>query len=375
MLASGAVYIPGVKQRIAVRVEDPDQQRWGFQLTARLNSDLVKGQAGEFTPIDTFTQVICEDNGPQPCAPGPQFIEHTSVGTRRGTTGGATFQFDWTPPATNVGKVTFYLAGNAANGNDQSTGDRIYTASMELSPLTPSAPSVTAGGIVNGATGGADPIGANTWVTVYGSNLGVTTRSWTDSDFTNGAMPVSLDGVSVVMTSFGAPRLAYVGYVSPTQVNFVMPSDMTPTTIQVQVRNPAGITTTQNLTVAANAPQLLTVDGKHVWATHSNGKNVDSTAPATPGETLILYGTGLGPTNPAQIPGQIPTDAASLVNPPTVTCGGSSAKVISAGILPGTAGVYQLNVQVPSDAANGDQQVVAQIGTANSVPVMIPVQK
>src|SRR3954449_1562791 len=62
-LPSGPVYIPGVKQRIAVRVEDPDQQRWGFELTARLNSDLTNSQAGDFFPIDNFTQVICDDYG------------------------------------------------------------------------------------------------------------------------------------------------------------------------------------------------------------------------------------------------------------------------------------------------------------------------
>src|ERR1039457_4385686 len=59
LLQSGAVYIPGVKQRVAVQVSDPVQQRWGFELTARLNSDLANGQAGDFTPVDNLTQVIC----------------------------------------------------------------------------------------------------------------------------------------------------------------------------------------------------------------------------------------------------------------------------------------------------------------------------
>src|SRR6266849_9869010 len=61
LLQSGPVYIPGVKQRIAVQVSDPNQQRWGFELTARLNSDLENGQAGDLTPVDNLTQVICED--------------------------------------------------------------------------------------------------------------------------------------------------------------------------------------------------------------------------------------------------------------------------------------------------------------------------
>ena len=117
LLQSGAFYVPGVKQRITVQVADPAQQRWGFELTARLNSDLEKGQAGDLVPVDNMTQVICEDSAPKPCASGPQFITHTSVGTRNGTPNGASFQFDWTPPATNAGPVTLYAAGNAANGN------------------------------------------------------------------------------------------------------------------------------------------------------------------------------------------------------------------------------------------------------------------
>ena len=116
LLQSGPVYIPGVKQRVTVQVSDPAQRRWGFEFTARLNSDLEKGQAGDLNPVDNLTQVICEDNAPKPCASGVTFIEHTSAGTRNGTRGGVTFQFDWTPPAVNAGPVTFYVAGNAANG-------------------------------------------------------------------------------------------------------------------------------------------------------------------------------------------------------------------------------------------------------------------
>src|ERR1700694_1413938 len=95
----------------AVQRADSVKQRWGFELTARLNNDLANGQAGDLTPVDNFTQVICEDTGPKPCSSGPQFIEHTSAGTRNGTKGGATFQFDWTPPSSTAGPVTLYVAG------------------------------------------------------------------------------------------------------------------------------------------------------------------------------------------------------------------------------------------------------------------------
>jgi uncharacterized protein (TIGR03437 family) len=383
LLQSGPVYIPGVKQRVTVQLADPLQQRWGFELTARLNSDLANGQAGDLIPVDNFTQVICEDAAPKPCASGVSFIEHTSAGTRNGTKGGATFQFDWTPPSENVGPVTFYVAGNAANGDGNFTGDLIYTSSVQLDPLVPASPSATVGNIVSAATSVAGPIAPNSWVTIYGSNLGVTTRSWSDSDFTNGGIPFSLDGVSVILTLFGAPRLAYVGYVSPTQVNFLLPSDIIPTTVQVQVRNPAGISAQVPLTVQANAPQLLTVDGKYVSGAHANGGILGKaglvpsapTTPAAPGEPIVLYATGCGPTNPPLIPGQIPTQAASLATLPHVTIGGTDAAVASAGVLPGTAGVYQINVQVPADAANGDQPVVVQLGAFTSASTLITVQR
>jgi hypothetical protein len=45
-----------------------------------------------------------------------------------------TFSFDWICPATNVGTVTFYAAGNAANGNNQTSGDHIYTLQQAVTP-------------------------------------------------------------------------------------------------------------------------------------------------------------------------------------------------------------------------------------------------
>jgi uncharacterized protein (TIGR03437 family) len=375
LLQSGNVYIPGVKQRVTVQVADPNQRRWGFELSARLNSDPEKGQAGDFTPVDQMTQVICEDNAPKPCPSGVLFVTHTAAGTRNGTRNGASFQFDWSPPATNSGPVTFYVAGNAANGDGTNNGDLIYTSSIELAPSIPSAPAITAGSVVGAATLTAGPVSPNSWVTVYGTNLSVTTRSWTDSDFLNGAIPFSLDGVSVLVNLFGAPRLTYVGYVSPTQVNFLLPTDLASTATTVQVRNPAGISTTVPLTVQANAAQLFTSDGKSVLGTHTNGTLVGKSAPAVPGETIAIYATGLGATTPAQIPGMVPVAPAALATLPQVTIGGAPATVSSAGIVPNTAGLYQLNVQVPSTAVNGDLPLVVQVGTNSLASTVLTVQK
>jgi uncharacterized protein (TIGR03437 family) len=271
--------------------------------------------------------------------------------------------------------VTFYVAGNAANGNGASSGDLIYTSSIQLTPAIPTAPTVTAGNVVSAATNAAGPVAPNSWVTIYGSNLGVTTRGWAEGDFVNSAMPFSLDGVSVVVNLFGAPRLTYVGYVSPTQVNFLLPSDLAATDMTVQVRNPAGMSSPIPLTVQAAAGTCFTVDGKSVLAAHPNGSLLGKTSPATPGETIAIYATGLGATNPPLIPGVVPTAPASLVTLPKVTIGGEAANVVAGGIVPGTAGLYQLNVQVPSTAANGDLPLVLTVGTSNAAGMLISVQK
>jgi uncharacterized protein (TIGR03437 family) len=375
LLPGGPFYIPGVKQRVMVQVADPVQKRWGFELSARLNSDLVNSQAGDFIPVDNLTQVICEDNTPKPCATAPLFVTHTSAGTRLGTLKGATFQFDWIPPATNAGPVTLYVAGNAANGDANLTGDLIYTSNLVVTPVTPVAPSLAAAGVVSAATGVAGAVSPNSWVTIYGTNMGATTRGWVDGDFVNGQIPFALDGVSVVLNQFGAPRLAYVGYVSPTQVNFLLPSDLFATATTVQVKNPAGTTTAVPLTVQANAAQLFTADGTNVLATHASGALVGKAAPAAPGETIAIYGTGMGATNPALTPGQVPSDANGLAALPQVTIGGATAPVVSASVVPGTAGVYQVNVQVPSDAVNGSLPLVLKVGTGTSASTALAVQK
>jgi uncharacterized protein (TIGR03437 family) len=376
LLQSGAFYVPGVKQRVTVQVSDTTMQRWGFELSARLNSDLEKGQAGDLVPVDNMTQVICEDSAPKPCVSGPQFITHTSVGTRNGTPNGASFQFDWTPPATNAGPITLYAAGNAANGNGSPTGDQIYTTSVQLTPVVAATPTVTAGNIVSSATGVAGPIAANSWVTIYGTNLCATTRGWADSDFMNGGIPFSLEGVSVILNVNNTPRVAYVGYVSPTQVNFLMPSNAGAGTTTVQVKNLAGTSAAATITVAAGAPQLFTADGKSVLGSHAGGALLGKgSQAAAPGETITLYGTGLGATTPSQIPGVVPTVASPLATLPQVTIDGAPATVSFAGVVPGTAGVYQINVQVPSGAANGDLPVVVQADTGTAATTTLTVQK
>src|SRR5215471_20088731 len=129
---TSASYTLSVKQIIKVTVTHPEAARWGFQLTARLVSDETK-PAGTFTG-DDIVKVLCDDGTAAPCASASQtqFAEHSNA-PRTATGAGFTFNVTWTPPATDVGDVIFYAAGNAADGNGAPTNDRIYTTALRIS--------------------------------------------------------------------------------------------------------------------------------------------------------------------------------------------------------------------------------------------------
>lgn len=114
-------YVPGQTYQIAVTHTNADTSRlrWGFQLTAL---DDANEKAGNLQSLDVLTQVL-DNQGP---GASRQYIEHTSSGTFISQQGGASWTFNWTAPATNVGPVTFYVAGNQANNDGNTSGDYIY---------------------------------------------------------------------------------------------------------------------------------------------------------------------------------------------------------------------------------------------------------
>ncbi|HEY6046398.1 MAG TPA: choice-of-anchor V domain-containing protein [Pyrinomonadaceae bacterium] len=128
-------YIPGQTYQIAVHHfnNDPTRIRWGFQLTA-LDDGAEK--AGNLQSINSLTQVL-NNQGPIPTR---QYIEHTQIGNFSGQQGTVTWTFNWTAPPTDVGRVTFYVAGNQANGDGNTSGDIIHFAFAESQPAAMAAP-------------------------------------------------------------------------------------------------------------------------------------------------------------------------------------------------------------------------------------------
>jgi uncharacterized protein (TIGR03437 family) len=93
-----------------------------------------------------------------------------------------------------------------------------------------------------------------------------------------------------------------------------------------------------------------------------------TTTPAAPGEVIVLWGTGFGPTNPVAPEGVATpsTTAYNTAGPVTVTVGGVPATVYGAALAAGDAGLYQVAIQIPTSLASGDYPVVAKISSAQS---------
>jgi uncharacterized protein (TIGR03437 family) len=237
------------------------------------------------------------------------------------------------------------------------------------------APSIT--GVANGASFQAGFASA-TWVSIFGANLSQTTRPWQDSDFVNGLLPTSLGGVSVVING----RAAYVGYISPTQVNVLAPDDAALGAVQVEVTTAQGKSNSWTAQKQQFAPGFFWMSGgTYAAAQHADYTYVGNpglmagvtTQPAKPGEVILLYGTGFGPTNPLLPSAQLVATPAALANSVQVTIGGVAAPVAYAGLV--EAGLYQFQVTVPN-IPGGDAAVVAQIGEVHTqTEVWITIQQ
>ena len=90
---------------------------------------------------------------------------------------------------------------------------------------------------------------------------------------------------------------------------------------------------------------------------------------AKAGDSISLYGTGFGPTNPPVTPGQPFSGAAPTINPVTISINGVSVTPSFAGLS--GAGLDQMNLTVPAGLGAGDLALVASVGGASTQPAVV----
>jgi uncharacterized protein (TIGR03437 family) len=241
-------------------------------------------------------------------------------------------------------------------------------ASQKLLTLAePALPAINAGGIAPGT------LQAGEWATIYGTNLASGTASWT------GNFPVSLGGTSVTIGG----KAAYLSFVGPGQIDLQVPNVSGSGAVPVVVTTANG-SATANATLAAFSPSFFQLDSKHVAGIilRANGA-YDILGPtgsslgyptvaAKAGDSIALFGTGFGPTNPAIAPGVRFSGAAPTTNAVTLSINNIGVTPTFAGLS--GAGLYQINLTVPSGLGTGDvplQSTVGGVQTATGVVISL----
>jgi uncharacterized protein (TIGR03437 family) len=124
------------------------------------------------------------------------------------------------------------------------------------------------------------------------------------------------------------------------------------------------------------SPGIFTTDGTTAAAFHGVGfAPVTSADPASPGETVVLYATGLGPvsSNPGSgNPAPMTPPLSETNGAPDVTVGGVPAVIRFSGLAPGYVGLYQVNIELPANVPSGNQDVIIQRSTQDAVQASQP---
>ncbi len=240
--------------------------------------------------------------------------------------------------------------GNGFEGTDLQAND-LYATAYYVGPANSATGTVIAE--VANAEGENPTIAPNTWVEIKGAGLAPPgdSRIWQASDFVGGQMPTQLDHVSASVNG----KSAYIYYISPTQVNILTPPDAISGPLQVTVTNNGAASVAFNAQAQALSPSFFVFNGgPYVAAVHTNGTLIGPTTlypgastPAQPGEIVMIYANGFGPTIPSGV----------LSPTPVIKIGGITANVQFAGLV--AAGQYQFNVVIPPALGNGDQAITA----------------
>jgi uncharacterized protein (TIGR03437 family) len=359
-------YQAGTEYTLTVQLSQTGRSKFGFQLTCL---DSAGNLAGTFTITDAAGTTL---SSPQTVAgTSRRYISHTTAAT---TSDQASWSFKWTAPAATTGRVTFYVAGNAANGNFSSSGDLIYTTNTGLDPQAATRAATSTVAASYSTTGLApDSIAA-----VFGDPLATSTMAASATP-----LPTTLAGTTVkVRDSAGTERDAGLFFVSQPQVNYHIPPATVAGTATVTVTSGNGTVSTGNITVANVAPGIFTANASGTGYAAANtvilrngnliydvvatfdtatsqfvGKSINLSQEDV---TLVLYGTGI-------------RKRTGLGNV-AVMIGGTAAPVAFAGQVDGLIGLDQINAIIPrSLAGRGDVDVVVTVDgrVANTIRLKI----
>ena len=315
--------------------------------------------------------------------------------TATGGSGVYTWSASGLPAGLTIASTTGVISGTpsvGANGTsavvisvtDSSGATATQSYSLLVNPGTTTLPVITS---VSTDAGGQTLLTPNTYMSIYGNYFTAVgfTDTWSHS-ITNGNLPTKLDGVSVMIGS----QPAYVEYVSAGQINVLTPNiGLGPLTVTVTTT--AGASNAVTVNSQQYIPELFpwpAAPGQTVGqpvATHldfslavANGTYpATTTVPAAPGEIIVLWGDGFGPTTPAfpfgvAVPTTPTYNTSSNV---TVMLNNAPVPVYSnlATLTATYAGLFQFAITIPASLPNGTYPINTSINGVTSPTLMLTV--
>lgn len=238
-----------------------------------------------------------------------------------------------------------------------------------------SVPEILMTGVVNGASFVSGALAPGEIATVFGTNLtfdaGINLAS---------SLPLatSLINVQVMVNGTAAPIIAVDNVNGQEQINFQAPFEiagLSSATVQVIDNGAAGNTVTVPVAVAQPGIFTYTVGNTTYGAIlHSaNYATANTASPATAGETVLIYCTGLGTVSPQPADGMAAAGSSATNAAATVTIDGVQAEISYSGLAPGFVGLYQINAVVPSGLTAGNQPVIITVNGTQSSITLLPI--
>lgn len=229
-------------------------------------------------------------------------------------------------------------------------------------PLAGDPPKLSAEGVVNAASF-TPRLAPGMIVSLFGQDLAARASQGTLPI----PLPIQLSGANVTVNGRRLPLF----YASPTQINAQLLFGVLGRAT-LRVTTPVG---------SAEVPVVISESAPGIFLTspepavlHQDGTLVSSASPARAGETISIFLTGLGDVN-----GDIAAGEAAPAPPLTargtvqVQIGNQTIAPLFAGLAPGFAGLYQVNVQVPQGLAGGTHpmRIIARNVSSNEVTLSV----
>jgi uncharacterized protein (TIGR03437 family) len=248
------------------------------------------------------------------------------------------------------------LTATATSGETAGQTAATDAVSGDVMPSVEAAPVIYQGGMVNAASFEASPapVAPGSLVSLFGENLTAQGGSATSVP-----LPFLLGDVSVTVGGF--PAALVMAVATGGQINLQVPYEVQGEQADILVNSGGRLSAPMTVQLSPAAPALFTLSQNGAGpatALRGDYSAISSTNPTTAGDEILLYATGLGALLAPVADGAASPVGIATANVVTVTIGGVNAVVDYAGIAPGYAGLYQINVTVPAGVVPGDAAVV-----------------